>query len=118
LGEGAERLTGSARVYSPGDVPADAVTGEPLLDKYLKLTREALQRVRPATPRRSYLAGASDDFLAMARAYLSDAEHFERSGDPDRALAAVSYAHGWLDAGVRLGLLDGGDDEVRFTLFR
>lgn len=90
----------------------------PLLEKYLTITREALDRVRPVPPKRSFLSGASEDFLQMARAYLSDAEHFEAHGDRDRALAAVSYAHGWLDAGVRLGLLDGGDDDVRFTPFR
>jgi uncharacterized protein len=89
-----------------------------LLEKYLRLTHEALDRVTSATPTRSFLRGASDDFLEMARAYLTDAEHFHASGDADRALAAVSYAHGWLDAGVRLGLLDGGDDDQRFTLFR
>lgn len=89
-----------------------------LLEKYLALTDEALKRVKPGPPARSFLSGASEDFLAMARAYLSDARHFEKQGDLDRALAAVSYAHGWLDAGVRLGLLDGGDDDVRFTPFR
>ncbi|EQD54488.1 protein containing DUF357 [mine drainage metagenome] len=92
--------------------------GDPLYRKYLRLTHEALERVRAAPPRRSFLAGASDDFLSMARAYLADAEHFAAGGDLDRALAAASYAHGWLDAGVRLGLLDGGDDDQRFTLFR
>jgi uncharacterized protein len=90
----------------------------PLLAKYLRLTREALAKVAPAPPARSFLRGASDDFLSMARAYLQDAEHFSTSGEFDRALAAVSYAHAWLDAGVRLGVLDGGNDEDRFTLFR
>ncbi|MCI4325962.1 MAG: DUF357 domain-containing protein [Thermoplasmata archaeon] len=89
-----------------------------LVEKYLRLTAEALERVRPAPPARSFLIGASEDFLSMARAYLSDAKHFRDQGDSDRALAAASYAHGWLDAGVRLGLLDGGDDDVRFTPFR
>jgi uncharacterized protein len=89
-----------------------------LLDRYLRLTHEALERVRAATPERSFLRGASDDFLQMARAYLADAEHFSAAGDIERALAAASYAHGWLDAGVRLGILDGGDDDQRFTLFR
>ena len=89
-----------------------------LLDRYLRLTHEALERVRPASPDRSFLRGASDDFLGMARAYLADAEHFSAAGDEERALAAVSYAHGWLDAGVRLGILDGGGDDQRFTLFR
>jgi len=90
----------------------------PLLERYLRLTREALELVRPGVPARSFLRGGSEDVLAMARAYLADAEHFRASGDRERALAAVSYAHGWLDAGVRLGLLDGQDDAARFTLFR
>jgi uncharacterized protein len=94
------------------------MTDASVLDRYLRLTHEALERVRPGAPERSFLRGASDDFLAMARAYLTDAEHFAAAGDAERALAAVSYAHGWIDAGVRLGVLDGGDDDQRFTLFR
>jgi hypothetical protein len=89
-----------------------------LLEKYLRLTQEALERVRSAPPARSFLVGAAEDFLSMARAYLEDARHFRDQGDLERALAAASYAHGWLDAGVRLGLLDGGDDDVRFTPYR
>ncbi len=94
------------------------MTSTELLDKYLRLTTEALARVRPSVPGRSFLQGAARDFLTMARAYLADARHFQERGDLERALAAVSYAHGWLDAGVRLGLLDGGEDDTRFTLFR
>jgi len=97
---------------APGAEPSS------LLARYLRLTREALALVRPGTPERSFLRGGSEDFLAMARSYLADAEHFSAAGDRDRALAAVSYAHGWLDAGVRLGLLDGQGDAARFTLFR
>lgn len=95
------------------------VTDPPeLLAKYLALTESALATVRAGVPREGYLRGAADDFLGMARSYLSDARHFLDRGDPDRALAAVSYAHGWIDAGVRLGLLDGGGDDQRFTPFR
>ncbi len=89
-----------------------------LLERYLHLTREALALVTPGVPERSFLRGGSEDVLTMARAYLADAEHFRAAGDAERALAAVSYAHGWLDAGVRLGLLDGKGDGTRFTLFR
>ncbi|MCI4350023.1 MAG: DUF357 domain-containing protein [Thermoplasmata archaeon] len=92
--------------------------GTALLEKYLTLTHEALSRVKAAAPARSFLEGASTDFLTMARAYVTDAEHFLAQGDRDRALAAVSYAHGWLDAGVRFGLLEAGGDDVRFTLYR
>jgi hypothetical protein len=98
--------------------PDGPTPGEELLERYLRLTAEALGKVRATPPERSFLAGASEDFLSMARAYLSDARHFREKGDRDRALAAASYAHGWLDAGVRLGLLDGGDDDVRFTPYR
>jgi uncharacterized protein len=101
----------------PGS-PAATVTESTLLERYLRLTHEALDRVTATPPARSFLHGASDDFLSMARAYLSDAEHFRDGGDLERALAAASYAHGWLDAGVRLGILDGGDDDQRFTLFQ
>jgi len=94
-----------------GDAP-------PLLAKYLALTDAALAAVRPGVPKEGYLRGAADDFLGMARSYLSDARHFLAQGDADRALAAVSYAHGWIDAGVRLGLLDGGGDDQRFTPYR
>ncbi|MCI4366514.1 MAG: DUF357 domain-containing protein [Thermoplasmata archaeon] len=90
----------------------------PLLAKYLTLTDAALAQVKVGVPRAGFLAGASDDFLGMARSYLADARHFLAKGDADRALAAVSYAHGWIDAGVRLGLLDGGGDDQRFTPFR
>jgi hypothetical protein len=90
----------------------------PLLAKYLALTAAALEKITVGVPKRSFLSGAADDLLGMARAYLADARHFLDQGDPERALAAVSYAHGWLDAGVRLGILDGGGDEDRFTLYR
>ncbi len=32
------------------------------------------------------------------------------------AFAAVNYAHGWLDAGARLGVFDVGADDRLFTL--
>lgn len=91
---------------------------EPLVERYLRLTSEALEKVRATPPPRSFLIGAAEDFLSMAKAYLEDARHFRTIGDEARALAAASYAHGWLDAGVRLGILDGGEDDVHFTPFR
>jgi uncharacterized protein len=52
----------------------------------------------------------------MARAYFSDAEHFRGKGDFINAFGCVNYAHGWLDAGARLGLFDVGLDDQLFTL--
>ena len=85
------------------------------LARYLALTGRALEKVRPAPPGRSFLYQGSKDFLEMARSYFRDAQHFQQEEDLPRALAAVTYAHGWIDAGVRLGLLDGGDDDQTFT---
>jgi hypothetical protein len=52
----------------------------------------------------------------MARAYYEDAKHFREQGEFETALANVNYAHGWLDAGARLGLFDVGGDDQLFTL--
>ncbi len=52
----------------------------------------------------------------MAKRYFSDAQHFREKGDYVNAFAAVNYAHGWLDAGARLGLFDVGHDSELFTV--
>lgn len=87
------------------------------LERYMALTGRALAQVRISPPSRSFLRRGADDFLTMARSYYEDAKHFQHEEDLPRALAAVTYAHGWIDAGVRLGLLDGGDDDQTFTQF-
>lgn len=45
-----------------------------------------------------------EHFLVMAQSYYSDAKHFKKTGDYVRALAALEYAEGWLDAGRALGI--------------
>ncbi len=52
----------------------------------------------------------------MARRYFEDAKHFKDKGDWVTAFAALNYAHGWLDAGARLGLFDVGHDSELFTV--
>jgi hypothetical protein len=58
----------------------------------------------------------AEDFLDMAEAYYEDGEHFYAEGDLVSAFACVNYAHGWLDAGARLGLWDVEEDDQLFTL--
>ena len=61
--------SGSAAGHYIGfPVTRPLVSDASLFDRYLRLTREALERVRPAAPERSFLRGASDDILSMARA--------------------------------------------------
>lgn len=52
----------------------------------------------------------------MAKRYFEDAKHFREKGDIVTAFAALNYAHGWLDAGARLGLFDVGHDSELFTV--
>ncbi|MDY6764656.1 MAG: DUF357 domain-containing protein, partial [Halobacteria archaeon] len=46
------------------------------------------------------------EFLEMAESYYNDGKHFLDEGDEVNALAAFSYGHAWLDAGMRLGVFD------------
>lgn len=96
-------------VWEPVNLPA-------LVDKDLSLTERALAKVKIASPERSHLRKVAEDFLSMARSYYEDAKHFRDVGEFDKALANVNYAHGWLDAGARLGLFDVGGDDQLFTL--
>jgi len=55
---------------------------------------------------------SSRDFLDMAERYFKDAKYFIEKGDKLTAFAALNYAHGWLDAGSRLGLFDVKDGNL------
>lgn len=87
-----------------------------LVDKDIALTERALAKIRIAPPKRSHLRKVAEDFLTMARSYCEDAKHFRDQGELDKALANINYAHGWLDAGARVGLFDVGEDDQLFTL--
>ncbi len=82
------------------------------LDKYFDITSRALKKVKIVTEHKKQ----AEDALDMARRYFSDAQHFRAKGDYINAFAAVNYAHGWLDAGARLGLFDVGHDSELFTV--
>lgn len=88
------------------------------IEKYLDITRRALDKLKVAPPQPSHLRDVADDFLTMATSYHRDAQHFAQQGDLINAFACVNYAHGWIDAGARLGLWDVGGDDVLFTLSR
>jgi uncharacterized protein len=87
-----------------------------LVDRDIALTERALGKAKIAVPERSHLRKVAEDFVTMARAYYADAKYFRDAGELDKALANVNYAHGWLDAGARLGLFDVGGDDQLFTL--
>ena len=89
------------------------------IEKYITQTENALKHLKIIVPRRSHMFKIAEDFLDMASRYYKDALHFyKESEDYVTAFAAVNYAYGWIDSGVRLGLFDVGDDDQNFTLYK
>ena len=93
----------------------NTITAEKLA-KYFDVTGRALKKVKIAKEKKVAWINAAEDFLDMAQRYYCDAEHFHKKGDMVTAFAALNYAHGWLDAGARLGLFDVGKDNELFTV--
>jgi len=83
------------------------------LDRYFDLTERGICEVKKNIV--DGKEGEADEIIGMVENYVSDARHFEKKGDWVNAFAALSYAHGWLDAGVRLGIFDVDDDKL-FTI--
>ncbi len=93
----------------------NTVTKEKLA-KYFDITNRALHKVKIAKEQKIDWKASAEDFLDMAQRYYSDADYFAKKGDIVTAFAALNYAHGWLDAGARLGLFDVGKDNILFTV--
>lgn len=90
------------------------VITEEKLKKYFSITGEALEMVRTHEMDIDRMDNAND-FLDMASRYYSDAKHFTEKGDWVLAYGALNYAHGWLDAGARIGLFKVKDSRL-FTV--
>ena len=88
---------------------------EAKLRKYFQVTKEAYTQAKASGNRHKNLEEQREDFLDMIERYIKDAEHFEKKGEIVDAFAALNYAHGWLDAGARLGLFDVHDSKL-FTV--
>ncbi|MGC8609800.1 MAG: DUF357 domain-containing protein [Thermoplasmata archaeon] len=83
---------------------------------YMERNKTALKIIEIKVPENSHLFDIAIDFKRMAEDYTNDAFYFFEKGDYVNALASLSYAYGWIDAGARLGLFDVKDDHIRFTL--
>jgi len=83
------------------------------LEKYFKLTQTAL-----TIAKKKIIKGKENyakEIIEMVENYLSDSKHFELNGDFVNAFAAINYAHGWLDSGVRLDIFDVKNNKL-FTI--
>lgn len=94
----------------------DAVVTVERVQQYLDLTARARAKATPLAEEGTAAFADLKQLLRMADDYASDAAHFLEKGDLVRAFGAINYAHAWIDAGVRLRLLDGHGDDVLFTL--
>jgi len=83
------------------------------IQKYKELTSKALSIAKKSTVKGKNKQ--AKEIIDMVSNYLSDSEYFEKREDLVNAFAALNYAHGWLDSGVRLGIFNVKDDKL-FTV--
>ena|SRR3989344_2382653 len=72
------------------------------LAKYFTITREALEKAIKSKSK--FNEQVRNDFLDMIQRYYEDAIYFQSKNELVNAFAALNYAHGWLDAGARIGV--------------
>ena len=95
------------------DKVSNTITKEKL-EKYFSITAAAIEKAKKSGNRTSFVR-EREDFLDMISRYDSDAKHFFSKKDYVNAFACLIYAHGWLDAGARLGIFDVHDSKL-FTV--
>ena len=83
------------------------------LKKYFSITEKALKISKKSVIKSKETH--AKEIIEMVSNYLSDAKHFQSKGDFVNAFAAINYAHGWLDAGVRLDVFVVKDNKL-FTI--
>ncbi len=74
-------------------------------ERYCKMLGRALTDLK-VTPKGEEMKDVLDEFLTMAESYYRDGIYFREQEDPVNALISFTYAHGWVDAGVRLGIFE------------
>ena len=81
---------------------------EEKVGRYLELFEAALESTGLARGLEPGPHAKGEEFLNMARAYFADGLQFKEDNDLVNALVCFSYGHAWLDAGLRMGILEGG----------
>lgn len=86
---------------------------EEKIKKYFEITEKALKEVK-----KNIIKGKENyakEIIEMVENYISDAKHFKSKEDYVNCFAALNYAHGWIDSGVRLDVFNVKDDKL-FTV--
>jgi uncharacterized protein len=84
------------------------------LKKYFDIAERAFLKAKESSEgvKLEVLKSARIDFLDTISRYMEDAKHFSQNGDKVNAFAALNYAHGWLDSGVKLGIFEVKDSAL------
>ena len=90
----------------------DKITKEKL-GKYFNISEKALREARKNIIKKK--EEEAKEIIEMVENYIADAHHFQTKEDFVNAFAALNYAHGWIDCGVRLEIFDVHDDKL-FTV--
>jgi len=99
----------------PSDDHEKTILSKERVSRYIAISKEARAKATPKDLDDKQEKNL-ESMMRMFDDYLSDAEHFLSEGDLIRAFGAVNYAHAWIDSAVRIGLMDGHDDDRLFTL--
>lgn len=76
-----------------------------MIEEYGRTFLERTESTVIVVPDDSWFAQAAGDVREMVQAYASDGFVFLKRGDEVNALASFAYGSGWLDTGVKAGLL-------------
>lgn len=80
------------------------------LEKYFSITEKALAEAKKKINQNR--KKEAEEIIDMSSRYLEDAKYFEKQGHFVNAFACLNYAHGWLDAGSRLGIFEVDDSSL------
>jgi uncharacterized protein len=83
------------------------------VEKYKKLTEKALKIIKKSIKKNK--KNQAKEIIEMVENYLSDSKYFQEKKDLINSFAAINYAHGWIDSGVRLGIFNVNDNNL-FTI--
>lgn len=76
-----------------------------MIEEYGKTFFERAKIAEILVPSNTWLFRSAKDVIEMSQAYASDGFVFLKNNDEVNALASFAYGNGWLDAGVKEGIL-------------
>lgn len=116
--------TADNRFTTPGcdeEIPESLVGHlEEKTERYHRMLDSAITGVAPAPDKESPVFTASTKIIGVAGRHLTEGSGYEQGKEGNNSLSSAlwhfSYGYGWLDAGVRMGILSITGDRRLFTV--